>query len=49
MTKDTDDLSADTLINDTQNVVEYLTKKYPDPTIIVVGHSMGGSIAAKYT
>jgi len=30
-------------------VVEYVSAKFPDPTIVIVGHSMGGAIAAKST
>lgn len=41
-------MAVDTLIKDAQNVLEYIAKKYPDPTFIIAGHSMGGSIAAKY-
>jgi len=35
------------LINDTIEVVKYITAKFPDQSIIIVGHSMGGSIAVK--
>jgi alpha-beta hydrolase superfamily lysophospholipase len=41
---DTEQLIADTII-----VVDYLIAKYPIPSIIIVGHSMGGAIAAKTT
>lgn len=41
------DLSQETLINDTIRVLEYINEIFPDETIIVIGHSMGGSIATK--
>jgi protein phosphatase methylesterase 1 len=41
------DLSEQTLITDTINVLLYLNQKFPEQTIILVGHSMGGSIATK--
>ena len=40
-------LSQDELIQETIYVLKYTIQKYPDQSIIVVGHSMGGSIAAK--
>jgi protein phosphatase methylesterase 1 len=43
------DLSEETLINDTIEVVKYVHTKYPNSSIIMVGHSMGGSIATKAT
>lgn len=42
-------MSAQQLIDDTIEVVAYLTKKFQNPTIVLVGHSMGGSIAIKTT
>ena len=41
------DLSQAELIMETIHVLKYTITKYPDQSIIVVGHSMGGSIAAK--
>ena len=35
---DKEDLSLGTLIKDTLKVLEYLDKKYPVPTFIIVGH-----------
>lgn len=43
------DLSEETLIRDTMEVIRYISAKYPDRSIIMVGHSMGGSIATKAT
>ena len=42
-----DDLSEENLINDTITVLNYINEKYPLGTIIVIGHSMGGSVATK--
>lgn len=39
--------SAETLIKDTLEVMEFLSKKFPNVSIVLVGHSMGGSIATK--
>lgn len=47
--KNIDDLSADTLIQDSINVMKHVEKLFPNFTIIVIGHSMGGSIATKAT
>ena len=41
------DMSQEKLILETIHVVKYIISKYPDQSIILVGHSMGGSIAAK--
>ena len=43
------DLSEETLVNDTIEVVKYVSKRFPENSIIMVGHSMGGSIATKAT
>jgi protein phosphatase methylesterase 1 len=43
----TGELSQEILINDTIKVLEFIDTKFPEDTIIVVGHSMGGSIATK--
>jgi pimeloyl-ACP methyl ester carboxylesterase len=42
-----EDLSQETLINDTIKVMEFINYKFPEDNIIVIGHSMGGSIATK--
>jgi len=44
---DETDFSASTLINDTIEVLEYVVKKFQNTSIILVGHSMGGSIVTK--
>jgi protein phosphatase methylesterase 1 len=41
------DLSEQTLINDTITVFKHITDMFHDASIILVGHSMGGSIATK--
>ena len=41
------DLSEKTLIKDTIEVLNHIHEKYPDENLILVGHSMGGSIATK--
>jgi protein phosphatase methylesterase 1 len=42
-----EDLSGETLVKDTIQVLEFVAQKFPDETIIILGHSMGGSIATK--
>lgn len=41
------DLSEKTLINDTITVLNHIHEKYKDENLILIGHSMGGSIATK--
>ena len=41
------DLSENTLINDTIEVLKHIHEKYINENIILIGHSMGGSIATK--
>jgi protein phosphatase methylesterase 1 len=40
-------LSEENLINDTIIVIKHIAEKFPEQAIILVGHSMGGSIAVK--
>lgn len=42
-----EDLSQETLIQDTIEVLNFVSSEFPEDNIIVVGHSMGGSIATK--
>ena len=42
-----EDLSQETLIKDAIRVLNYINEIFPGECIIVVGHSMGGSIATK--
>ena len=41
------DFSEKTLINDTLQVLNHVHEKYPEENLILLGHSMGGSIATK--
>lgn len=41
------DLSEETLINDSIQVIKHVSSLYPEASLILVGHSMGGSIATK--
>lgn len=43
------EMSEQNLIEDTIKVVQWVTEKNPDDTVIMVGHSMGGAIASKAT
>lgn len=47
MNKMTDDLSTELLINDTIDVLQWIERSFKDDNIILIGHSMGGSIATK--
>ena len=40
-------LDADTLIDDTINIVKWAQNKFKESKLILVGHSMGGAIATK--
>lgn len=42
-----EDLSVETLIEDTVSVLDYVSSSYPEENIVMIGHSMGGSIATK--
>ena len=43
------DMSEETLIRDTLEVLAHVSQKFREASIIMVGHSMGGSIATKTT
>ena len=46
--EDSEDLSADTLVNDTIHLLDTLYRSSPTPpSIVLVGHSMGGAIATR--
>jgi len=45
--KDENDYSIKTLIGDTIKVIEYIVKKFPGKSVAIIGHSMGGAVAAK--
>jgi protein phosphatase methylesterase 1 len=40
-------MSVDNLIEDSISVMKEVAAKFPEQSIIIVGHSMGGSIAVK--
>lgn len=46
-TTKSDDFSMNSLTNQTFNVLNHLLNKYSNSTIVLVGHSLGGSVAAK--
>lgn len=46
---DVSDFSVETLIADTIEILEYIVGRFPNTSIVMVGHSMGGSIATKTT
>lgn len=43
------DMSEETLVKDTIEVARYVSGIFKESSIIMVGHSMGGSIATKAT
>lgn len=45
--EDETNLSEEVLVNDTIEVFKYITGVFKEQSIILVGHSMGGSIATK--
>jgi len=46
-TENPNDLSEETLINDAIEVMRYTSELFREASIMIVGHSMGGSIATK--
>ena len=40
-------LSADVLVQDTLEVISFVRTKFPERSIVLIGHAMGGAIAAK--
>ena len=40
-------MSEATLVEDTIAVLRYIRAMFPDTSVVLVGHSMGGAIAAK--
>jgi protein phosphatase methylesterase 1 len=40
-------MSQANLIEDTIKMIKHIASKYPNQSIVLVGHSMGGSIATK--
>jgi protein phosphatase methylesterase 1 len=48
-TENPTDLSEQTLINDALEAIRYTCQRFREASILIVGHSMGGSIATKST
>jgi len=40
-------MDKDNLVKDTVAVIQYIVATFPEQSIVIVGHSMGGSIAVK--
>lgn len=45
--KPSNDLSMETMIKDTEKVLQKIDELYPEDTIIIIGHSFGGAVAIK--
>ena len=45
--EDEANMSTDVLIQDALEVLEYVRTKFPERSIILLGHAMGGAIATK--
>lgn len=43
------DMSEETLVRDTIEVIRHVSNLFKEKSIIMVGHSLGGSIATKTT
>lgn len=46
---DLEDMSIENLTKDCLVVLEQIVEKYPDHNIIVIGHSLGGSVGIRAT
>lgn len=44
-----EDMKIETLLAEATEVLKELLKRYPDPNFVIVGHSLGGSIACRLT
>jgi len=42
-------MSIETLVAEATEVLKELLQRFPEPNFIVVGHSLGGSIACRLT
>lgn len=47
--KNLDDMSIDTLVLETIEVLKYVMQKFPEKNVVLVGHSLGGSVCARVT
>lgn len=48
-TKNLEDMSIETLVDETIYVLKEVMKLYPEQNIIMIGHSLGGSICCRAT
>lgn len=42
-------MSIGTLVTETIQVLKYVMLKFPDKNLVLIGHSLGGSICARVT
>lgn len=42
-------MSIETLVSETIEVLKYVMLKYPDKNVVLIGHSLGGSVCARVT
>lgn len=40
-------MSIETLVNETIEILKEIMHKYPDKNVVLVGHSLGGSVCAR--
>ena len=40
-------LEINSLVGESLEVLSHIAKKYPDSTFVILGHSLGGSIACR--
>lgn len=42
-----DDFSCELLLNEAKEALVHMSSKFPKPTIVILGHSLGGALASK--
>lgn len=42
-------MSIGSLVNETIEILKYVMLKFPDKNVVLVGHSLGGSVCARVT
>ena len=47
--KNVQDMSIGSLVNETIEILKYVMLKFPDKNVVLVGHSLGGSVCARVT